>query len=81
MTNGTAGDVKVANGRYLTLSYKGGEQKVFVPPNVPVITYLPGSKSMLSPGSHVIIFATKNPDGTLTAARVGVGKDGLVPPM
>ena len=39
MTNGTVGDFAVANGRMLTLTYKDGEQKVFVPENVPVITY------------------------------------------
>jgi hypothetical protein len=29
----------------------------------------------------VILTATPRPDGTLTASRVSVGKDGLVPPM
>lgn len=43
MTNGTVGDLKVSDGRLLTLAYKGGEQKVFVPENAPVITYEPGS--------------------------------------
>lgn len=81
MTNGTVGDMKVANGRYLTLTYKGGEQKVFVPPGAPVITYEPGSRALLKPGAHVIIFANHAADNSLTATRIGVGKDGLVPPM
>jgi hypothetical protein len=81
MTNGTVGDLKVSNGRLLTLTYKGGEQKVFVPENAPVITYEPGSKTELVRGAHVIVTVTHNADDTLTAARVGVGKDGLVPPM
>jgi hypothetical protein len=36
---------------------------------------------MLTPGAHVIITAARQADGSLVAQRVGVGKDGLVPPM
>jgi hypothetical protein len=81
MTNGTVGDLKVSHGRTLTLSYKGGEQKVFVPAKAPVITYAPATRSALTKGAHVIVTALHNADGTLTAANVGVGKHGLVPPM
>ena len=81
MTNGTVGDLKVANGRYLTLTYKGGEQKVFVPENAPIITYEKATLSDVKKGDHVIVTATHNPDETLTATRIGVGKNGLVPPM
>ncbi|MDR3529013.1 MAG: DUF5666 domain-containing protein [Rhodopila sp.] len=81
MTNGTVGDLKMSNGRLLTLTYKGGEQKVFVPENAPVITYEAGTRAMLTPGAHVIVTATRGSDETLTATRIGVGKDGLVPPM
>ena len=81
MTNGTVGDLKVSKGRMLTLTYKGGEQKVFVPPKAPVITYAPATKAALTKGAHVIVTALHNADGTLTAANVGVGKHGLVPPM
>jgi hypothetical protein len=81
MTNGTVGDLKVANGRYLTLTYKGGEQKVFVPENAPIITYEKATLADVKKGDHVIVTATHNPDETLTATRIGVGKNGLVPPM
>jgi hypothetical protein len=81
MTNGTVGDLKVSNGRLLTLIYKGGEQKVFVPENAPVITYEPATRDALKKGAHFIAFVTRSGDGTLTAVRIGVGKDGLVPPM
>jgi hypothetical protein len=80
MTNGTVGDLKVSNGRMLTLTYKGGEQKVYVPEGAPVVTYQSSSKADLKPGAHVIVTAVRNPDETLTATRIGVGKDGLVPP-
>jgi hypothetical protein len=81
MTNGTVGDLKVAKGRTLTLTYKGGEQTVFVPEKAPVITYAPATKTALTKGAHVIVFAVQGADGTMTATRVGVGKNGLVPPM
>lgn len=81
MTNGTVGSVKVSSGRMLTVGYKGGEQTIFVPENAPVVTYEPGNKDALKKGAHVIAFASEGPGGTLSAARISVGKDGLVPPM
>jgi hypothetical protein len=75
------GGLKISKGRTLTLTYKGGEQTVFVPAKAPVITFAPATLAALKKGAHVIVFATKNPDETLTAARIGVGKNGLVPPM
>jgi len=36
----------------------------------------------LKPGARIIIFsATRKEDGTLEAARVNVGRDGITPPM
>ena len=81
MTNGTVGDVVGTSGRRLTLKYKGGEKTVVVPAEAPVITYEPGNPTMLVPGAHVIVFVGADADGTLRAQRIGVGKDGLVPPM
>ena len=81
MTNGTVGDLKVANGRTLHLTYKDGEKVVFVPPNAPVITYEPATRAAITPKAHVLIFANRAADDSLTAMRVSVGKDGLVPPM
>jgi len=81
MTNGTVGDVVVTQGRTLTLRYKDGEKRVVVPEKAPIITYAPATAAMLTPGAHVIITAVRQPDGSLVAQRVGVGKDGLVPPM
>ncbi len=82
MTNATVSEVvAVGTARKLTLKYKDGEKVVVVPPGAPVVTFEPGERAMLVPGSHVMFGATKQPDGTLTAGRVNVGKDGLVPPM
>ncbi len=81
MTNATVdGEVAQANGRELTLSYKGGQSKVMVPPDVPVVTFGPGERSMVTPGAKVFVPA-KSDNGALTASRVLVGKDGLTPPM
>jgi len=83
MTNATVVDVVSAGqgARRMTLKYKDGEKSIVVPEDVPIVTFEPGKKSMLVPGAHVLLTATKQPDGSLTAARVAVGKNGLVPPM
>lgn len=81
MTNGTIGQMVVANGRMITLTYKGGEQHVLVPDDVPFVTYVPADRSALTVGAHVLINGTRAADGAVTAAAVSIGKDGLVPPM
>lgn len=81
MTNGSVGSVTGSVGRTLTVSYQGGEKTIVVPPDTPIVTYEPGSSALLVPNAHVIVMATEAADGVLTATRVSVGKDGLVPPM
>lgn len=82
MTNATVAKVvDIDNARRMTLKYKDGENVVTVPPNIPIVTFEPGSREMLRAGAHVMLGATVRPDGSLTATRVSVGKDGLVPPM
>jgi hypothetical protein len=82
MTNATVAESVVGNdGHTLLVKYKDGEKKVFVPDNTPVVTYLPGDKSELKPGARIIAFMKQLPDGSFEASRVGVGRDGLTPPM
>ena len=82
MTNATVeATVSDVAGRVLTLTYKDGRQELLVPPGTPVVTLAPGDASLLKPGNHVFLSATRQPDGSLTASRITVGKDGLVPPM
>jgi hypothetical protein len=83
MTNATVADavVESTGGRRMTLKYKDGEKIVIVPPDAPIVTFEPGDRAMIVPGAHVLITATRQPDGSLTAARAAVGKNGLVPPM
>jgi hypothetical protein len=73
------------DGQVLTVKYKTGdkveEKKVIVPPSTPIVAYAAGDKAELKPGAQVIIFnATKQPDGSLQAPAVNVGR-GLTPPM
>jgi hypothetical protein len=81
MTNGTVGNaVTAVEGHAVNIKYRDGEKKIVVPPDVPVVRYVIGIKADLKPGAHfTIISATKKPDGTLEAARVNVGRDGVVP--
>jgi hypothetical protein len=81
MTNGTVGSLVAANGRTMTIIYKGGEKRVVVPDDVPVVTYEPADRAALTAGANVLINGTRAADGTVTAASVSVGKNGLVPPM
>jgi hypothetical protein len=82
MTNATVAAVVSGNaGRELTVTYKGESQKILVPADVPIVTFEPADRSMLKPGAYVFMTAQRGADGMLSAARVAVGKDGLVPPM
>ena len=82
MTNATVSTLAESpKGREMSLTFKGENNKVIVPAGVPIVTFEPGDKAMLKPGAKVFVGTTKGADGTLTAARVNVGKDGLTPPM
>jgi hypothetical protein len=83
MTNATVAEtVAGTEGQNILVKYKDGEKRVVVPPNTPIVTFVAGDKSELKPGAKIIIFsATKKEDGTLEAARVNVGRDGITPPM
>ncbi len=81
MTNATVSGMKKSGGeRTLQLTYKGGEQTVVVPSNIPIVKLGPGDRSLLKPGAHVFVIATEE-NGTLTAQRMMVGEGGVVPPM
>jgi hypothetical protein len=83
MTNATVAEtVAGTDGQKILVKYKDGEKQVVVPPETPIVTFVAGDKSELKPGAKIIIFgAAKKEDGTLEAARVNVGRDGITPPM
>ena len=82
MTNATIESESTGvDGQDLMLTAKGEKLKVSVPAAAQVVTFAPGTADMLTPGAHVFIGAQASADGTLSAARVAVGRDGLTPPM
>jgi len=83
MTNATVAEVLTkADAETMTLKYKDGEKTIVVPLDVPIVAYVPGDRSELKVGAKIFIAgAAKQPDGSLVAARIGVGRDGLTPPM
>lgn len=70
-----------AQGQVLTMKYKDGEQKIFVPSDAPIVKNVAGDRSMLKTGAGVYIAAVRGEDGTLTASRITVGVNGIMPPM
>jgi hypothetical protein len=83
MTNANVEEtVAGVEGQVLTLKYKTGEKKIVVTPQTAIVTYNLGDNKDLKPGTKIFIAAAKKQaDGTLQAARINYGKDGLTPPM
>ncbi len=82
MTNATIDAVvTAAANRQLTLKYKGETQTIRIPDGIPIVTTVPADRSYLKPGEYVFVAAQKADDGTLTALRIQVSKDGVRPPQ
>jgi len=64
--------VQEVKGRLISLTYKGGAVKVFVPPNIPIVKRVLGDRAMLKPGAEVSIQSTRAADGSLTASQITV---------
>jgi hypothetical protein len=83
MTNGEVGQaVTSVDGPVLTVKFKDGaaEKKLVVGPNLVVQRLEVSDTSEFKAGAAVAAAAaTKQPDGTFTAARIDVGRDGVVP--
>jgi hypothetical protein len=82
MTNATVANVAASSqGRKMTLTYTGGEKIVIVPADALVFATEAGSRDLLVPGAHVVVYAASQSDGTLASERISVGKNGYVPQM
>ena len=81
MTNGAVGQtVTSVDGPVLTVKYRDGEKKLIVGPSVPVQRLEIADRSELKSGAAVAAgAATKQPDGTFTAARIDFGRGDVVP--
>jgi hypothetical protein len=82
MTNATVSNaVKGVEGQTITVTYKGGEKKIEVPANVPVVTIVPATKEEIKPGAIVFVPTMRQADDSLKGGAVLFGKDGVIPPM
>jgi hypothetical protein len=82
MTNATVAGVAAApQGQVLRVTYKGQEADITVPPDVPVVAFVPGDMSLVKPGAAIFIFGQRKPDGSVSATRATLEKDGVKPPM
>ena len=81
MTNGAVDQtVASVDGQVAMVKYKGGEQKIVIPPDAKILAYAVGDKTELKAGAHVAILrAVKKPDGSLETNRVNVGRGDVVP--
>lgn len=83
MTNADVDSIVASiDGETIVLKYKDGEKKFIVPPDVDVVMFAPATMADLKPGEKVFTAAAKKlPDGTLEAANIVVGRNGVNPPM
>lgn len=81
MTNGSVGDLVTSNGRTITVNYKGGQKKIVVPDDVPIVNLVPGDRTLLKPGVKIILQAQKAADGKFSALSISAGENGVTPPM
>jgi hypothetical protein len=77
MTNAnveTVEDVMVQNvkGRALTLKYSGGEIRVIVPPETPVVKRIVADQKLLTAGRMVSVSGSPDEDGAIVAAQITV---------
>ena len=82
MTNANVASMVAGTSNHeLTLRFKDTTQKIVVPSTAALVRTVPGSRADLVVGEYVFIGAQQAPDGSLSAARVQVSKDGVKPPQ
>jgi hypothetical protein len=82
MTNANVESMVTGTGsRELTLRFKDGTRRIVVPEGAALVRAVPGTRADLAVGEHVFIVAQAAADGTLSAPRVQVSKDGVKPPQ
>ena len=61
MTNATVDNmVTSTDGRNITVKYKDGEKKIIVPPDAPIVKYVPANKDALKAGAKIFIVAASS---------------------
>ena len=81
MTNGNVEQtVAGVDGPLLSVKYKDGEKKLVVTPETVIVTYVPGNRDDLKPGTKIFVAAAKKqPDGTFQTPRITYGRNGAGP--
>lgn len=81
MTNGSVATATAKSGtKQLTVTYKGGEQTILVPPTASIVAVQPGAVSDIKVGHGVFVNAIAD-GGKTTAGLILIGSDGVVPPI
>jgi hypothetical protein len=81
MTNATvAAATAKGDVRHVTLTYKGGEQHILIPPTAPVVGFVPGTASIVAQGAPVFVLSDDT-NGKINAGLVAVGSNGLALPF
>lgn len=82
MTNASVASIVAATGKNeLILQFKDTTQMVIVPETAALARTVPGSRADLAVGEYVFLVSPAASDGSLSAARVQVGKNGVKPPL
>jgi hypothetical protein len=82
MTNANVASVVTDVGKgEITLQTKTGTHTMRVPEGTPVARSVPGNRGDLAVGEYIFATAQRAADGTLSAPRIQVSKDGVKPPM
>jgi hypothetical protein len=82
MTNATvASAVNSVDGQKVTVTYKGGEKKIDIPANVPIVALVPATVADITPGAIVFVPTERQSDSSLHCGAILFGKDGAIPPM
>jgi hypothetical protein len=76
MTNGTVASEQSGDTKVVKLTFKGGTKTVAIGPGTPIVRVMPGTRSLLVKGAHVVAFPPAN-----AAPFVVIGEEGAVPPM
>jgi hypothetical protein len=81
MTNGSVAAESGRGGvRQLTVTYKGGQEMILVPPTAPVATLRIGGVSDIRPGDSVFVNALAD-SGKTSAGLIIFGANGALPPI
>jgi hypothetical protein len=81
MTNANLeGIAQASGGNEITMNWKGGSQKILVPPGTPIVAFVPGSRADLKRGETIWTSARQEAGGKLLSQRINVSKDGVKPP-